>query len=214
MFDYLRVAAVATLSLGAVGTASGQILPALPQPSLAASTTTGEPQPNAIEPRAQSRLSAAIVEGLTDPEPLAELQATTPETLAALVRRHAASDTVDAEQECLAVATYFEAKGEPLAGQLAVARVILNRAASGRFARTACGVVRQPSQFSFVRDGAFPAIARASSNWRTAVAIARIAEQGLHEAPAATALYFHAKRVAPSWRMTRVASVGNHVFYR
>lgn len=124
-------------------------------------------------------------------------------------------ETLTAEEECLAGAVYFEAKGEPLKGQLSVAHVILNRTKSGRFPRTACGVVRQRGQFSFVHGGRFPPIARASAAWRKAVAVARAARESLARSPAPNALFFHAKRVSPGWRgLTRVAAVGNHVFYR
>ncbi|HEX8449583.1 MAG TPA: cell wall hydrolase, partial [Allosphingosinicella sp.] len=122
--------------------------------------------------------------------------------------------TADAQHECLAGAVYFEAKGEPLHGQLSVAEVILNRARSGRFPASACGVVKQRGQFSFVRGGRFPAIARTSLAWKRAVAIAHIAVRDLAESPAQKALFFHAKRVSPRWRLTRVAAVGNHIFYR
>jgi spore germination cell wall hydrolase CwlJ-like protein len=137
-----------------------------------------------------------------------------PTSLAALVRTHSSSQTLDREQECLAGAVYFESKGEPLDGQLAVAKVIMNRTLSGRFAKSLCGVVMQRGQFSFIRGGVMPAIQRTGAHWKTAVAIAHIAENSLWQPTAANALYFHAKRVAPSWRMTRVASIGNHVFYR
>jgi N-acetylmuramoyl-L-alanine amidase len=136
-------------------------------------------------------------------------------TLAQLVRDYAASDVPDAEFECLATAVYYESKGEPLAGQLTVAEVILNRADSGRFPSTICGVVKQPSQFSFVRGGRLPTPAKSSEAWRTAVAIAHIATADLAEGSAPRALFFHARRVSPGWRnLTRVASVGNHIFYR
>ena len=102
-----------------------------------------------------------------------------PTSLAALVRTHSSSQTLDREQECLAGAVYFESKGEPLDGQLAVAKVIMNRTLSGRFAKSLCGVVMQRGQFSFVRGGAMPAIQRAGAHWKTAVAIAHIAENGL-----------------------------------
>jgi N-acetylmuramoyl-L-alanine amidase len=122
---------------------------------------------------------------------------------------------MDAELECLAGAVYFEAKGEPARGQLSVAKVILNRTTSGRFPKTACGVVRQHGQFSFVRGGRFPAIARASAAWRQAVSIARMARDSAVESPAGKALFFHARYVSPGWRgVTRVAAIGNHVFYR
>jgi spore germination cell wall hydrolase CwlJ-like protein len=135
--------------------------------------------------------------------------------LAELVDDHSRSEADDAQHECLAVAVYFEAKGESLEGQLAVAEVVLNRAGSGRFPSTVCGVVKQRAQFSFVRGGRFPPIPRASAAWRKAVAIAYIARQELAEGAAPRALFFHARYVSPGWRkLTRVATVGNHIFYR
>jgi spore germination cell wall hydrolase CwlJ-like protein len=135
-------------------------------------------------------------------------------SLSELVADHAGTRTADAQHECLAGAVYFEAKGEPLHGQLTVAEVILNRARSGRFPASACGVVKQRGQFSFIRGGRFPSIARTSLAWKRAVAIAHIAVNDLAEGAAPRALFFHAKRVSPRWRLTRVASVGNHIFYR
>lgn len=135
-------------------------------------------------------------------------------SLAALVADHAGTQTPDAETECLARAVYWESKGEPLTGQLTVAEVVINRAQSGRFRPTICGVVRQPSQFSFVRRGYIPQPPSGSRDWRTAVAIAQIAMQDLADGGAPRALYFHARRVNPGWRRPRVATIGNHVFYR
>ena len=133
--------------------------------------------------------------------------------LSQLVAELASNETSDAETECLARAVYFESKGEPLAGQLTVAEVIINRSESRRFPSTICGVVRQPSQFSFVRRGYIPQ-PPANAQWRTAVAIARIARGDMADGSAPNALFFHARRVNPRWRLTRVATVGNHVFYR
>jgi len=147
-------------------------------------------------------------------EPAPESDKPVRRSLAELVAEHSSSRTLDAQHECLAGAVYFEAKGEPLHGQLSVAEVILNRARSGRFPASACGVVTQRGQFSFIRGGRFPAIARASLAWKRAVAIAHIAVQDLADGPAPKALFFHAKRVSPRWRLTRVAAVGNHIFYR
>jgi spore germination cell wall hydrolase CwlJ-like protein len=136
-------------------------------------------------------------------------------SLSELVGLHSSSKTADAEHECLANAVYFESKGEPLAGQLSVAEVVLNRAGSGRFASSVCGVVKQRGQFSFVRGGRLPAVPRASAAWKKAVAIARIAQDDLADSPASRALFFHATRVRPAWRgLTRIATVGNHIFYR
>ena len=135
-------------------------------------------------------------------------------TLADLVADQPRIGEMPRELECLASAIYFEAKSETLAGQLAVGRVIVNRARSGHFPASYCGVVFQHSQFSFVRGTAMPAINKASRGWQNAAAIARIAHEGSWTSPAEGALYFHAARVSPGWRLTRIARVDNHVFYR
>lgn len=114
---------------------------------------------------------------------------------------------------CLAEAIYFEARGEPLEGQLAVARVIVARAHSGRFPASYCGVVLQRSQFSFVRDGMMPQPNTNSWEWRNAVAIAQMAHEG-RRGPVEGALYYHATSVSPGWNRTPIAQVGNHIFYR
>ena len=134
--------------------------------------------------------------------------------LAAKVAALRGSDPGSRELECLAVGIYFEAKSESLAGQLAVGHVIADRAKSGRFASTYCGVLFQRSQFSFVRGKSYPAPARAGRQWHNAVAVAKIVDQKLHSSPVPNALFFHAKRVSPRWRLSRVGSVGNHIFYR
>ena len=134
--------------------------------------------------------------------------------LPSLVAQFRSSEAGSRELECLAAGVYFEAKSEPLAGQLAVGQVIANRAESGRFASTYCGVLFQRGQFSFVRGRSWPAIARSSRQWQTAVAIARIVDRDLLQSQFPRALFFHAKRVNPRWRLTRVGTVGNHVFYR
>ena len=170
---------------------------------------------------AQTSLTAASlgIENLADPEPaaapsLAPEPLTAAPALAELVAAHAGSETADEESECLARAVYWESRGEPLSGQLAVAEVVINRARSGRFSATLCGVVRQPSQFSFVRRGYIPQPPQASRDWHNAVAIARIATERLASGGAPQALFFHARRINPGWRLTRIATVGNHVFYR
>ncbi|MGB3797401.1 MAG: cell wall hydrolase [Alteraurantiacibacter sp.] len=120
------------------------------------------------------------------------------------------------EMMCLAQAVYFESRGESLDGQLAVARVIVNRAESSRFPDDYCAVVTQRSQFSFVRGGNIPAPNHGTRAWTKAKAIARIAHRDLWDSPAHDALYFHATYVRPSWagRLTARATIENHVFYR
>jgi spore germination cell wall hydrolase CwlJ-like protein len=134
--------------------------------------------------------------------------------LAQLVRNHGAADRLDAETHCLAGAVYFESKGESLAGQLAVARVVLARTKSGRFPSSICGVVYQPSQFSFVRGRAMPRIDTGSQHWRNAVAISKIALDGSWKSPVEGALFFHARYVSPGWKLKRIGTIDNHVFYR
>jgi spore germination cell wall hydrolase CwlJ-like protein len=124
--------------------------------------------------------------------------------LADMVAQLRGPDAGSRELECLATGIYFESKSEPLAGQLAV----------GRFPGTYCGVLFQRGQFSFVHGRTLPKVARTSRQWQTAVAIAKIVDQDLKESAVGNALFFHARYVSPGWRMKRVASIGNHVFYR
>ena len=137
-----------------------------------------------------------------------------PATLNELVAQHRDAKAPDAEGNCLAVAIYFESKGEPLVGQLAVGQVMMNRTQSGRFPETLCGVVKQTGQFSFVRHGQFPHIAENSPAWHTALAVAEIARNDLWEPVAGKAMFFHARRVSPHWHAVQVAALGNHIFYR
>ncbi len=136
-------------------------------------------------------------------------------SLAQLVREVRAAPGVefDPQMACLASAVYFESKGEPLDGQLAVAQVIVNRVEDGRFGRDICAVVKAPRQFSFVRGGSMPAPSN-MAQWQTAKAVALIAMSGSWPEVVPDATHFHATRVSPGWRLRRVAQVGSHVFYR
>lgn len=164
------------------------------------------------------RTSDQLTASLENEQPAAEAEAAEPfdsrADLATLVAQLSSSDPGDRQLECLAAGIYFESKSEPLAGQLAVGDVIVNRAKSGRFADTYCGVLFQRGQFSFVRGKSWPHINKSGKQWRTAVAIARIVHRDLKDSAVGKALFFHAKRVNPRWRLKRVASVGNHIFYR
>lgn len=135
-------------------------------------------------------------------------------SLEAAVAAQDAPAAVDADLACLAGAIYFESKGEPLSGQLAVADVIINRTKSGRFPSTICGVVTQAGQFSFVRGGEIPHIDLKRKAYRTALAVAQVALDQEWDNPAPDALYFHAKHVKPGWGRAQVASIGHHVFFR
>lgn len=151
--------------------------------------------------------------------PAEELSAQEPDnmsasSLAELVRMQDVQEPLETEERCLAGAVYFESKGESLAGQLAVARVVMARSKSGRFPASLCGVVYQKSQFSFVRGGGMPPIATSSTHWRNAVAISKIALNDSWDSPVEGALFFHARHVSPGWKLTRIGTVDNHVFYR
>ena len=161
-------------------------------------------------PAPQAAPAVAIAPPAAAPAPVLDRS----RPLAALVADYASAEARDEQADCLASAVYFESNGEPLAGQLAVAEVIINRARSGRFASTLCGVITQRSQFSFVRGGRIPSPPRSSAAWRTAVAIAHIAMDDMADSPVSSALFFHARYVSPRWRLQRLAAVGNHIFYR
>ncbi len=137
-------------------------------------------------------------------------------SLTDLVSKFETDVASDQDQDCLASAVYFESRGEPIEGQLAVANVVLNRAASGRYPPDLCATITQHAQFSFVRHGRIPMADRASEAWRKAVAIAHIAEDRLAQAEVpADVLWYHATYVSPSWgkRLTRETQIGLHIFY-
>jgi spore germination cell wall hydrolase CwlJ-like protein len=138
--------------------------------------------------------------------------------LYALVDKFAAGDPLNDEANCIAVAVYHEARGESLEGQLAVAKVIMNRAASGKYPTSWCGVVKQPWQFSFVnpRSGNMPSVDQHSASWRKALGVTRLAVNNAVQSVPADCLWYHADYVAPSWgrRLTRVEKIGAHIFYR
>jgi spore germination cell wall hydrolase CwlJ-like protein len=146
-------------------------------------------------------------------EPSSEPRAGTLRQLIAQTPRPAA---LSREMECLAGAIYFESRGEPIEGQLAVGQVVINRASSNLFPSDYCGVVYQKAQFSFVRGGKMPRIDRSSAAWGRAMVIAKIAHEGLWDSEARDSLFFHANYVNPSWSRTKVAraTIDTHIFYR
>jgi spore germination cell wall hydrolase CwlJ-like protein len=168
---------------------------------------------------AEAAASAAALAATTPPDVAAayaadrnEVSTDRPASLSHLVAAIGdAGAAGDSDIHCLATAVYFEARGEPMEGQLAVAQTILNRVESGRYAPTVCGVINQPKQFSYDRTRA-PSV---GNDWETAQAIARIAARDMWREVAPNALSFHARRVSPNWAgKTRVATIGNHIFYR
>jgi len=126
--------------------------------------------------------------------------------------------------QCLAENVYFEARGEPLAGQYAVAEVTLNRTHTQNFPHTICAVVHEmrwdPSRRRFVADFSWTELGSRSppdgAAWRQAMAVASATYDELHAPLVPGALFYHATSVRPAWAKTRraVATIGNHIFYR
>ena len=137
-------------------------------------------------------------------------------SLGNLVDKYAANEQLNEEMNCLATAVYFEARGESAEGQLAVARVVMNRAASGKYPASWCGTVKQPWQFSFVRHGQFPSIDTSDVSWGRAVAVAKLAAANVVPSLSNDVLWYHANYVRPAWgpRLVRVEKIGAHIFYR
>ncbi len=126
-----------------------------------------------------------------------------------------------AEENCLARAVYFEARSESELGQLAVAKVILNRTRDPDYPKTICGVVYQGSgsrnscQFSFACDG-LPDDVKQPGAWANSKRIAQKAIAGDHSVGAiGTATNYHADYVKPKWArsMKRLIKIGRHIFY-
>lgn len=136
--------------------------------------------------------------------------------LQALVDKFASNAPLDEQTNCLATAVYFEARGESAEGQLAVARVVMNRAASGRYPPDWCSVVKQHAQFSFVRHGEFPSVDTNSYAWQKAEAVAQLAVANVVPSLSNDVLWYHANYVAPTWRrsLVEVQQIGAHIFYR
>lgn len=213
-----RVAAIATMTLGIaslVGVSTPGFAAQLDH-SLNAGVAAAVPQPGpipAIVTMVQPLPAETDQVKPASPDADAQDDSQNYDSLADAVAAQRDETAVDSELTCLAGAVYFESKGEPLSGQLAVAEVILNRTKSGRFPKSICSVVTQRGQFSFVRGGHMPAVAN-NAMYRTALAVARVAIDDSWDSPAADAMYFHARRVSPGWHRVQVASIGNQVFYR
>jgi spore germination cell wall hydrolase CwlJ-like protein len=127
--------------------------------------------------------------------------------------------TGGAQWECLSKAIYFEARGETLRGQFAVAEVILNRVDSQDYPSTICGVVQQRGgggcQFSYICDGRADRMRDPEAMWRAE----RIAAAMMNGAPRALtmgATHFHTRQVRPGWarRFPQTAAIGAHLFYK
>lgn len=129
--------------------------------------------------------------------------------------------TGDAQWSCLAEALYFEARGESLKGQIAVAEVILNRVSSSRFPNTICGVIHQGTgrkfacQFTYTCDG-HPERINEPAAYAQVAKVARMMMDGAPRKLSGGATYYHTTAVRPSWsrKFRRTARMGVHLFYK
>ena len=206
-----RAGAIATAMITCVTLFGAQASGALAETAPDAAIETA-PAPAVVEPAADAPRFYAeeVAQALPESKPADAA------SLAELVETMPADAPLSRDLQCLAQAIYFEARGEPLVGQLAVGAVIVNRTNSGRYPSDYCSVVTQPGQFSFVHGGHIPSPDESSPAWTRARALAQIAHQDLWQSPAGEALYFHARYVRPGWARTKVklASIDSHVFYR
>ena len=125
---------------------------------------------------------------------------------------------------CLARNVYYEARGEPAAGQYAVAEVTMNRKASGRYADTVCAVVYQrnwdPIRRRYVAAFSWTELGEldepSGDAWRRAREVAEAVYYQTHAPALEGALFFHASYVNPDWAKDkrRVARIGRHIFYK
>ena len=217
MLPVLRSALLLCAALGATIVAPAQADQSGPLTTVAAVSLPEVPVHDLLDPDGDVRLSGQGTEN-SDADDADQPEAAPVQhagDLTTLVTEMRGPDAGSRELECLATGIYFESKSEPLAGQLAVGQVIANRAKSGgRFPPSYCGVLFQRGQFSFVRGHSLPSVPRSSRQWKTAVAMAKIVDQDLKDSAVGNALFFHARYVSPGWRLKRVASIGNHIFYR
>ncbi|WP_417789314.1 cell wall hydrolase [Terasakiella pusilla] len=126
------------------------------------------------------------------------------------------------ETRCLALNIYWEARSEPLEGQLAVAGVTMNRVADSRFPDTICDVVQESKsryrlhrcQFSWWCDGKKDDPLELTA-WRSAQQVARLYLAGIYTDPTSQAKWYHADYVNPVWadRLNRTTQIGRHIFY-
>ena len=129
----------------------------------------------------------------------------------------------DRQLDCLAKNIYHEAKGEPFEGKVAVAQVTINRSTSGQFPSDICKVVYQKNvvyekvlcQFSWYCDQAATAKPKNTAAYKECQIVARQVLLEEFRLPSLNkALYFHATHINPGWKKEKVATIGNHVFYK
>ena len=125
------------------------------------------------------------------------------------------------QMSCLAEALYFEARGEPIKGQLAVGEVILNRVEDTRYPSSICKVINQGTgrrfacQFTYTCDGKLETV-HERKPYETALKIAKILMTTHNRKLTRGSTHYHSNYVNPKWskKFERVAKFGRHIFYR
>ena len=136
------------------------------------------------------------------------------------------SFAVDQKQiDCMAQAIYFESRGEPLVGQLAVGLVVKNRSDSDLFPNDICDVVyqgprdsrgnplRNRCQFSWYCDG-IPEKISDTSKWEQSIFVSKLIMYDKIFDFTDGSLYFHSTSVSPNWKLKKTGLIGNHIFYK
>ncbi|MCT4611516.1 MAG: cell wall hydrolase [Pelagimonas sp.] len=210
-----------TLSLVLSMAVTGALSGALSSPAYADGAATAK-RLMQIEHRALSKVSQTHIDSLFNP---AKAKAATSgstisyttEWLDSQPRAKGGKDW-----KCLSEALYFEARGETVKGQFAVAEVIMNRVKSGRFPNSVCGVINQGTgrkyacQFTYTCDGRPEHISEPRA-WERVGKVAKLVLSG--EAPhilTEGATHYHTTAVRPNWsrKYTRTARIGVHIFYK
>lgn len=172
------------------------------------------------DPRALDLNPAAAPLGIADLRGIPGLGPVEPEK-AMLFEKPTPADPRD-EVACLALNIYFEARGEPAKGKVAVGHVVMNRVASERFPGTVCDVIRQGGearrhrcQFSWWCDGRSDT-PRSRTDWEISNQVALSIYWGRSADPTEGALWYHADYVSPAWRedFAEGPTIGRHIFYR
>lgn len=230
-----RLALSVTLGFGVLNAA----LPGVAEETGVRAATAGLAQAVSGERAALAKGEARILEIGQAMRPLSREDGEAPVTVTS---RSAGADVVDVEKtepltvsalngmsavkgdeqwQCLATAIYFESRGEPLSGQIAVAEVILNRVDSRQYPNTVCAVTNQGAgsgracQFSYACDGRAD-VMKSPGPRQQSEKLAAIMLDGRAREITDGATHFHARYVRPGWsnRLTRTASIGQHIFYR
>ncbi|GLK78189.1 hydrolase [Methylopila jiangsuensis] len=199
--------------------------PSVAAPLVVAALPVAQPAGGPQSPAVAGVVPVALTPALSDVAPeTAELRARSEAPVVTRLsnRLFVPEDQLAASEQCLAEAIYFEARGEPVEGQYAVAQVVLNRVRSGYYPDTICGVVyqnkhrRNACQFSFACDRIADRVNNAHA-WEVATRISRdVVQNGAWLAEVGPSTHYHATYVRPRWirDMVKLDAIGRHIFYR